>query len=210
MGGRRAGRGRYLHLQRTLRDSRSERVVFVSHCLLNQNTRYLGGAVCPGVVAAAIEPYIADGSGIVQLPCPEQRTWGGVRKTRLLWWLDHPWAAPVGRLLLPAAESYLRRRYRRLARGVVDDIEDHLVSGCEVRGVVGVAGSPSCGVHTTLDLSTALAAVARASRASVSADWLRDTVVGPAQRPGSGLFVQALHAELARRGLRVPVTESVL
>ena len=27
---------------------------FVSHCLLNQNPRYLGGAICPGVVADAL------------------------------------------------------------------------------------------------------------------------------------------------------------
>lgn len=42
-------------------DARSGQVVFVSHCLLNQNTRYLGGAVCPGVVGAAIAPYEQDG-----------------------------------------------------------------------------------------------------------------------------------------------------
>ena len=38
---------RYRALQRSIIDARSGEVVFVSHCLLNQNTRYLGGAVCP-------------------------------------------------------------------------------------------------------------------------------------------------------------------
>lgn len=33
-----------------LKDPRSGRVVFVSHCLLNQNVRYLGGAVAPGAI----------------------------------------------------------------------------------------------------------------------------------------------------------------
>ena len=63
-------------------------MVFVSHCLLNQNTRYPGGAVCPGVVVDAIAPYLADGAGIVQMVCPEQRTWGGVSKRHLLRLLD--------------------------------------------------------------------------------------------------------------------------
>jgi hypothetical protein len=31
-------------LQRALADKRSRPVVFVSHCILNENVRYLGGA----------------------------------------------------------------------------------------------------------------------------------------------------------------------
>jgi predicted secreted protein len=72
---------------------RSGRVVFVSHCLLNQNSRYLGGAVCPGVVADAVQPYLSDGVGIVQMPCPEQLVGGGVLKRRFLWLVDHPVSA---------------------------------------------------------------------------------------------------------------------
>ena len=47
-----------------LRDERSGRVVFVSHCLLNQNTRYLGGAFRPGAVHEVVDPYLRDGTGI--------------------------------------------------------------------------------------------------------------------------------------------------
>ena len=39
-----------------LADERSGRVVFLSHCLLNQNTRYLGGAFRPGAVDEVVEP----------------------------------------------------------------------------------------------------------------------------------------------------------
>jgi predicted secreted protein len=61
-----------VRLCRDLADERGDRVVFLSHCLLNQNSRYLGGATCPGVVVGAVERHIADGVGIVQMPCPEQ------------------------------------------------------------------------------------------------------------------------------------------
>lgn len=84
------------HLPQPLPDARSGRVVFLSHCLLNQNTRYLGGAACPGVVIAAVERYVQDGTGIVQMPCPEQRVWGGVLKRRLLWLLNHRRVAGAG------------------------------------------------------------------------------------------------------------------
>src|SRR6478609_1837320 len=63
-----------------LRDERSRRVVFVSHCLLNENTRYTGGATRPGAVAEIIDELIAADYGIYQLPCPERLAWGGVLK----------------------------------------------------------------------------------------------------------------------------------
>lgn len=202
--------GGYAHLQQALPDARSHRVVFLSHCLLNQNTRYLGGAVCPGVVRRAVEPYLDEGVGIVQLPCPEQRVWGGVLKSRWLWVLDHRWVARAGPALARLAVPYLRLRYARLARAVADDVEDCLSAGLTVTGVVGVAGSPSCGVSTTLSLPDALAGIARCPLAPVTSEWLNDRVVEPALRPGTGLFVQALTDELARRHLDVPVTEHTL
>ena len=52
--------------------------------------------------------------------------------------------------------GHRRFRYRRIARRAVRDLEDYVASGFEVVGVVGVAGSPSCGVDTTLDLGRAL------------------------------------------------------
>jgi uncharacterized protein YbbK (DUF523 family) len=104
-------------------------VVFLSHCLLNQNTRYPGGAVWPGVVVDAVSPYLADGTGIVQMACPEQRTWGGVTKRHLLRLLAHPAGARAGRHLLPPVRRYLRTRYRRLARAVVAEVQDYTTSG---------------------------------------------------------------------------------
>ena len=76
--------GRLRGLRLRLQDERSGRVVFVSHCLLNQNTRYLGGAFRPGAVHEVVDPYLQDGTGICQMPCPEQLAWGGVLKRHLL------------------------------------------------------------------------------------------------------------------------------
>ncbi len=67
-----------------LHDERSRRVVLVSHCLLNENTRYAGGATRPGAVAEIIDELIAKGYGIHQLPCPERLAWGGVLKRHSL------------------------------------------------------------------------------------------------------------------------------
>ena len=186
-----------------LRDHRSRKVVFLSHCLLNENTRYLGGAGRAGGVVEIVTPYLESGIGIVQLPCPEERAWGGVLKRRLLAFYG---AEARGRyrlrhLLLPLMLLYTRRVYRGLARQVATQVEDYLASGYTVLGIVGVDDSPSCGVHRTVDVKRALAALGHlpltATATSVNA-IVRESVV-----PGRGLFVALLQEELTRRELTV-------
>ena len=197
-------------LRTQLHDVRSGRVVFLSHCLLNQNTRYPGGAVCPGAVRGVIEPYLDAGIGLVQLPCPEQRTWGGVEKRALLWIMDHPRAARVAAALSGPGDAYLRRRYRRIARTVARDIADYLDRGFEITGIVGVAGSPSCGVETTLDIECALRALSTRPGGTVDADWFDRVVIDAATVAGAGMFIEALTTELGRRDLAVPIREATL
>jgi predicted secreted protein len=188
-------------------DDRSGRVVFMAHSLLNQNTRYPGGAVCPGVVAEAVDPYLNDGVGIVQMECPEQRVWGGVLKRRFLWVIDHPRLAGLSGALSTLVGAYLRLRYRPIAARVVRDVEDYLESGFEVVGVLGVAGSPSCGVNTTLDLGRALKAIGSCPLSSpATGSALRPVAEGSAV-PGQGLFIASLADGMSRRLIRVPLDE---
>jgi hypothetical protein len=56
--------GKLEQLQRALADRRGRRVVFVSHCLLNENVRYLGGAGRRGSVDEVVEGFQAAGVGI--------------------------------------------------------------------------------------------------------------------------------------------------
>jgi len=74
---------RQLLLER-MEDGRSNRVIFVSHCLLNENTRYLGGAFRRGCMDEIVDAFQQEGLGIYQMRCPEQLAWGGVLKRRLL------------------------------------------------------------------------------------------------------------------------------
>jgi predicted secreted protein len=194
-------------MRRSMPDERSGRVVFVSHCLLNQNTRYLGGAMCPGVVADAVDPYLSDGVGIVQMPCPEQQSWGGVLKRRFLWLIDHPRIARLIGTLSRLVNGYIRIRYRRIATRVVRDLEDYAEEGFELVGVIGVAGSPSCGVNTTLDLSSALKAIGSCPQSGPTTDWINQSVVAASSLPGRGLFIDALADGMNRRSIPVPLDE---
>lgn len=184
-------------------------MVFVAHCLLNENVRFLGGAIRPGAVCEAVEPYLRDGAGIVQLPCPEQHAWGGVLKRwmltlygrRVLRW------SPVRRPLVVLVRWATAVRYGHLARRTAREIVDYATSGFEVVGVVGVGASPSCGVATTLDLDAAVAAMARCDSDTLSPSAVVEQVVAANVVDGEGLYVATLRRHLARRGVAVPFGE---
>jgi uncharacterized protein YbbK (DUF523 family) len=194
-------------VSRKLTDRRSGRVILLSHCLLNQNVRYLGGATRPGSVDELVDAVQAAGVGICQLACPEQQVWGGVRKRRLLlaYGADRVGLAPLRRLLTPLALAYTRWRYQQLAGRVAAAVADYRRSGHEVVGLVGVDGSPSCGVQRTLDVSRALTALAGCDPSAVDATIFNDRVVLATVVAGEGLFVAALRRELRRRRLEVPL-----
>jgi hypothetical protein len=192
-------------LQQRLADRRSKQVVFLAHCLLNENTRYLGRACQRGCVREIVEQCVAGDLGMVQMPCPEQQAWGGVLKHRLLaiygtqgtWWY-HGWA-----VLLPLLLAYIRWVYGRLARQVAAQIADYQDAGFIVRAVVGIGGSPSCGVWQTLDLPCGLTILAHLDMAALTVERM-NARIRQSQTPGRGLFIAALRRELARRRIAVP------
>ena len=192
-------------IQELLRDERSGRVVFVSHCLLNENTRYLGGAFRPGVVVEVVDTYLKDGTGICQMPCPEEAAWGGVLKRHLLMLYGRPRLRRAIATCLPLFRAVTAVRYRLQARRVARQISAYVAAGFDVVGIVGVDASPTCGVRTTLDLRRSLAAVAGCPLARLDRGFMNDTVVNGSTRPGRGLFIEALNAALARRGRCVPL-----
>lgn len=192
-----------------LADERSRRVAFVSHCLLNENTRYQGGAFRPGTVAEIVGELQRLGIGIHQMRCPEQRAWGGVVRRQMLraygskGTVKYLFRAPALLLFV----GYTRAVYRRLARDVVRDIEDYVRSGFDVVGIVGVGSSPSCGVSTTLDMRRSLAAVAARPVETIDRRTFNREVVVACRVQGEGLYVRTLRRQLERRGLAVPFLE---
>jgi predicted secreted protein len=200
---------RVAQLRGQLADGRGDRVVFLSHCLLNQNVRYLGGAGRAGGVREVVDGYLGRGVGICQLPCPEQRAWGGVLKRRMLvaYGSAGTLRAPMARLLLRPFIWYTRRVYARLARAVAREILDYRRCGVEVAGLVGIGGSPSCGVATTLDLPAAVHGLTRCPVRRLDRRTLNESIIAPNVRPGEGLFIHALRGQLARAGAHVPMDE---
>ena len=163
-------------------DGRSRKVVFVAHCLLNQNAISDQTAVYPAAFREVVDFFLERDVGIVQMPCPELCCLG----------LDR--GDPAGgtrevtventRIRAAMAEPVPHEMLTRLADLVLLQIREYHKHGFQILGIVGANRSPNCGVDTT------------------SAD--------NQELPGRGLFMEELERRLtaaAGLAIRPPVPE---
>ncbi len=122
-----------------LDDARKRKVVFLTHCFLNINTRFPQGCAFAGANVPVINTLLKYDLGIIQMPCPEFLCLGLEK-------------ALYGEI--PASE--LRDCYRNIAGGVVDQIEAYLKLGYKISGIIGMNPSSSCGVETSKGKGTML------------------------------------------------------
>lgn len=159
------------------RDERSRRIAFVCHCLLNANSKVEGLALYAGI-HPLIHRLAEHGVGVVQMPCAEMgacgmRRWGQTREQ-----YDYP---------------AFRNLCARLAEDTRQQVVEYQRCGYEVLGVVGVDGSPTCGVTR-----------------SASGDWggehapaaWAEVVSHSRSSAEPGLHISALMAPLAPLGVR--------
>jgi len=149
-------------------------VVAVSHCILNQTTRWFwkgSGGWVEGFIVKFLERLKPLGIGLYQLPCPEFGFLGNPRK-------------PMTKeeyMSLPGFTDHCRK----LAEKAVEDLTAFTRFSVDpklrVLAVIGVEGSPTCGVYTTS----------------------KRTAVGSIRIPGKGIFIEMLEKMLKAKGLDV-------
>ena len=122
-----------------LRDERKRKVVFLTHCFLNINTRFPQGCAFAGANVPLITRLLKYDLGIVQMPCPEFLCLGLEK--------EH-----YGRI--PADQ--LRACFREIASGVADQIKAYHEHGYRIAGIIGMNPSPSCGVEVSKGKGTIL------------------------------------------------------
>jgi predicted secreted protein len=142
-----------------------QEITVAAHCLLNPLTRV------KGLAPLRFQPE----GPTVQLPCPEALYLGLER-----------WAVTRNQLDVPQ----FRRFCRSLIEHYVDLLQMMAHEGARLC-IVGVAGSPSCGVITT----------------SSGYTGGRPGAAEHARVAGRGVFMEELLAELERRGVAFQVEE---
>lgn len=196
-------------LKDRLADSRSGRVLFVAHCLLNENTRYPGGAFCPGVMPGVADLISGLDAGLVQVICPERVAWGGVDKRLVYGFMGlgrAPGMGAVSRLAFPLAWRLLNARMGWVARYTAAEIRDYLKNGMQVLGYVGVGGSPSCGVNHAPDVAKYFEWFAKTDPGRVTREE-QNEVLARTTVPGRGVFIERLKKCLGPDADRVPFLE---
>jgi len=151
------------------------RVAFIAHCLLNQNAKVEGGALRPAVWEPVLDTLREHGYAIRQMPCPEL-AYAGARR---FWGVREQFDTPL-----------YRQHCRRLAKLVAAVMAQHMEAEDEVV-LVGVDSSPTMGVDFTCS----------------SPSWAGKPEIDETEStyvPGTGIFVEALEAELSTRGLPLP------
>ncbi len=107
--------------------------MFVSHCILNQNTKASGREKSSGAIKELVELLTQSGVGIVQLPCPQIDFNGGFgRKPKTK----------------NAHDTKEYRSYcRKLSKEILQQIEKYLRAEYSVLGILGIEFSPTCAVY---------------------------------------------------------------
>ena len=142
-------------------DRRSRKIVIVAHCILNQNSRVQGKAFYAGMIGKIVDTLRKHEIGIIQMPCPEL-TYAGLARPRQT---KKQYNTPA-----------FRKHCRHIASSTVDQVEDYLRNGFRVIAIIGVEGSPTCGVNEV-----------------------------SSQEAGMGVFIEALQSEQKRREVEVPM-----
>jgi predicted secreted protein len=157
---------------------RSGKIILLSHCLLNPNSKTRGSARPWSEGLPLLQYLLSRDVGLYQLPCPEQ-TFSGSKR----------W----GQSKEQYSNPYFRKHCRSIIESLVAELNDYINSGYKVLGLLGIKGSPSCGVLHTF-----------------TADWggeRSDPVTDGKITAGPGIFIEELSNAISRAGLTIPMLE---
>lgn len=158
-------------------DRRSRQVVFVAHCVLNQNAKIDRCARYPGAMRELVEYLVESGLGIVQMPCPELHCLGLDRQADAR--VEATVESEDTRVALRMRDGATTSVCNRLAEDVAYQVREYRRNGFAVAGIIGINGSPTCGAET---------------------NWYENR-----EAPGPGVFIRALEERLLRDGMLVPI-----
>ena len=158
-------------------DGRSKKVIFLAHCLLNQNAISDGTAVCPAAFGELIQLLLDHEVGVVQMPCPELCCLGLDRGD--VHGADRPVVEENTRIRRAMEKDGPRQKREALADLVAEQVQEYHKHGFQVLGIVGANRSPNCGVETTSDFDREV--------------------------EGRGAFMEAIAQRLEAAGISIPM-----
>ncbi|HOP46101.1 MAG TPA: hypothetical protein PK874_00445 [Desulfobacteraceae bacterium] len=154
-------------------DNRSKRIIFVAHCILNQNSISDGTADFPSQFLEIIRIIENNHIGIVQMPCPELMCLGLDRK-------DKNGASRDVLIENTRIRNILElniEKVNMLVKSIIPQIEEYRQYGFEIIGIIGINRSPTCGVESTS--------------------------IDNKEEKGKGIFIELLLNELVKKNIAI-------
>ena len=158
-------------------DERSQRIVLVSHCILNQNAISDGTADYPGTFKEVVNRLVEEGVGIIQMPCPELLCLGLDRGD--VKGSERAVVEENTRIRKELLTNSSQEMMEQLVQGLFLQVKEYLKNGFSIQGIIGINRSPSCGVNTTSERNQEI--------------------------QGEGVFVKKLLETLKQEGISVDV-----
>jgi len=158
-------------------DKRSKKILLVAHCILNQNAKIDRCAHYPGAIKEVAQILIDAGVGILQMPCPELLCLGLDRQAQA----GRPSTieSEDSRVAIRMSEEQAQTMCFKMAGDLAYQVEEYRENGFAVLGVIGINGSPTCGVEQT---------------------WADNQEV-----QSNGVFIEILDEECQKRGIGLPM-----
>lgn len=161
---------------------RSRKIVLLANCLLNSNVKVENSALYKGALKELVFWLVEQGVGIIQLPCPELTLFGIKRWGLVKEQCDNP---------------FYRRHCRNILEPVLDIISDLVKNDYALLSVIGVEGSPSCGVNFTCSSKCWGGEITKEGS-------LRECIGDLKLVEGKGIFLEELTKQLHDLKLKIP------
>lgn len=162
--------------------NRSKRIVVLSHCLLNSNSKVEGLSTYSSMLNKLIEYIILKDYGIIQLSCPELEMYGIKR-----------W----GHVKNQFDNEYFRGQCNKMLESYINQFKDYLLNGYEIKCIIGVEKSPSCGVNKTC--------ISSSWGGTVNSNCIKKKIDNIEIVNESGVFIEELEKMLKNNDLNIPL-----
>ncbi|PKO02711.1 MAG: hypothetical protein CVU43_06585 [Chloroflexi bacterium HGW-Chloroflexi-5] len=158
-------------------DARSKKVILVSHCILNQNAKIDRCAHYPGAMREVTQVMLDAGLGFIQIPCPELLFLGLDRRVEKD--KETTVESEDDRVGVLMNKTVPRVLCGKISYDLIYQIKQYQLNGFTVVGMLGINGSPTCGVETTWEDGK--------------------------ETDGSGIFIKIFKEECADQGVKIPI-----
>jgi predicted secreted protein len=158
-------------------DERSKKVILVAHCILNQNSKIDRCARYPGAIREVTQALLDAGIGIIQIPCPELLYLGldrQVEKDK-----ETTIESEDDRVAILMNKTVPKVLCGKISYDLIYQIKQYQLNGFTVVGMLGMNGSPTCGVETS---------------------WADGKEVAE-----NGIFIKIFKEECADQGVNIPI-----